>query len=235
LGALSVTVVKSPNHSPIIYDTELDPDLPEARFGLGVLAHRDGQLEAARQHYEQALDGAPGNRRYLTNLAGVLLDLGEHQAALAAYERLLATPPRPLLARLDAGKAARRAGDLERAAWHHRQLARGLRRPGALESGENAAQWTFGTGAKEVTMDTPASKRAYALLTVALTRFLAGDPSGAGELVRQAAASPEHRRALAVLARDLRALTGARPELGAQVEAFRELLDAPVPLPQGAD
>ncbi|WP_295884674.1 toll/interleukin-1 receptor domain-containing protein, partial [uncultured Thiohalocapsa sp.] len=70
---------------------ELDPDLPEARFGLGVLAHRDGRLEAARQHYEQALDGAPGNRRYLTNLAGVLLDLGEHQAALAAYERLLAT------------------------------------------------------------------------------------------------------------------------------------------------
>jgi tetratricopeptide (TPR) repeat protein len=206
---------------------ELDPDLPEALFGLGVLAHRNGQLDEARQHYQQALDGAPGNRRYLTNLAAVLLDLGDHAAALAAYEQLLAVPPRPLLTRLDAGRAALMAGDLNRAVWHHKQLLRGLRRRGAFDAGDDAAQWAFGTGADEVTMDTPASKRAYALLTVAVTRFLAGDASGADELVRQAAESLEHRRALAVLERDLRELTGARPDLGGQVEAFRRLLDAP--------
>jgi tetratricopeptide (TPR) repeat protein len=206
---------------------DLDPDLPEAWFGLGVLAHRDGRLEAARQHYERALADAPGHRRYLTNLAGLLLDLGDYEAALAAYERLLGTPPRPLLARLDAGRAALLAGDTDRAAWHHKRLLRSLTRPGALNAGDNAAQWIFGTGAGEVTMDTPASKRAYALLTVALTRFLAGDPGGAGELVRQAAGSSEHSRALTVLERDLRELAGAQPALGERIDAFRRLLNAP--------
>ena len=70
-------------------------------------------------------------------------------------------------------------------------------------------------------MDAPASKRAYALLSISLTRFLAGDPTGSRELRRQAVALPELARAREVLDLDLDRLEAARPEWRDTIEAYR--------------
>jgi Flp pilus assembly protein TadD len=206
----------------------LDPKLAEAWFALGVLAHQDGRLEEARKDYDTAVKLAPDHRQYLTNLAGLLLDLGDYRKALDAYEGLLAGAPHLLLARLDAGNAARLAGDLDRAAWHHERLLQDLGPPGVLDEGDNAAQWTFGSGRPEVTMDAPASNRAYALLTVSLTRFLRGDEAGATELRNRAAASPELPRALKVLDQDLTRLGRQRPEWRERIRAYRSRSAYPI-------
>jgi Flp pilus assembly protein TadD len=215
----------------------LDPSLPEAWFALGVLAHGEGRPDEARADYEKALALAPGHRQYATNLADLLVDQGDYRGALGAYEGILAVEPDLLLARLGAGNVARLAGDLGAGAWHHERLLKDLGRPRALEQGDNAAQWTFGTKRREVTMDAPESKRAYALLTVALTRFLRADEVGAAELRDRAAASPELPRALAVLDQDLTRLEAQRPEWNERISDFRGRLAPPAPQPdhQGSD
>ncbi len=80
---------------------ELDPGLPQALFGLGLLDHAEGRLDAAQGHYHNALERAPGQPRYLTNLADLLLARGDHAAALEIYDRLLRLSPYLLLARLE--------------------------------------------------------------------------------------------------------------------------------------
>jgi hypothetical protein len=76
-------------------------------------------------------------------------------------------------------------------------------------------------------MDAPDSKRAYALLTVFLTRFLDGDRQGAVAAIHQAADSPELDRARTVLAYDLSRLERARPEWAGRIAAYRRLPPAP--------
>ncbi len=204
----------------------LDPTLPDAHFGLGQIAHRQGDLQRALRHYRQALQQAPGQRRYRTNLAGLLLDLGDFPAALAEYENLLSAPPRPILTRLDAGKAARRAGDLKRALEHHEQLLRDLAGSDPAAADDDAAEWIFGTGATRIIIDSAERKRAYIGLTVALTRDLAGDPDGAAALLRALANLPEQPRALDALDRDRALLTAAQPGWAERIDRFRRRLDA---------
>ncbi len=208
---------------------DLDPKLPEAWFALGVLAHQEGRLAEALGHYGKAVALAPRHRQYLTNLAGLRLDLGDYRAALAGYEGVLADARQLLLARLDAGNAARLGGDLDKAAWHHERLLLDLGRPGVLEQGDNAAQWAFEAGERELTLDGPEGKRAYARLSVSLTRFLRGDRQGAEQLAGEAAGSPERERARALIEFDLGRLGRARPDWAGPIADYRRLIDRPAP------
>lgn len=205
---------------------ELDREVAQAHFSLGVLAHGEGRLKEARGHYADALKLAPSHRLYLTNQAGLLLQQGDAAAALALYERLLRLNPELLLARLDAGKAALLAGSLETAAGYYDRLPRDLARSGFLEAGDNAAQWLFDLPGGELTMDTPAAKRAYTLLSVALTRWLSGDREGALALRERATGLREWERAQAVLSFDLERLEAAHPQWRERLEEYRALPEA---------
>ncbi len=207
----------------------LDPELAQAWFALGILDQEAGRLEEARKRYERAVELAPDHRQYVTNLTGLFLDQGDYQATLTRYEGLLAVAPRLLLARLDAGNAARLAGELDRAAWHHERLAQDLSRSGVFQQGDNAAQWVFDLPQGSVTMDAPDTKRLYALLAIALTRWLNGDQTGARHAADTAKALPELSRGLAVIEQDLRRLETVRPEWKERIAAYREMLGLPVP------
>ncbi|WP_133511368.1 tetratricopeptide repeat protein [Candidatus Thiosymbion oneisti] len=209
---------------------ELDPEVAQAWFALGVLEHDAGDLAAAREHYERAVKLAPDQRQYITNLAGVLLDQGDYQAALARYEDLLAVAPRLLLARLDGGNAARLAGRLDLARSYHGQLYRHLSQPGVFQEGDNAAQWVFAHPQGPLTMDASDTKRRYALLAVALTRWLTGDRAGARRAVDEARALADpDGRVWATIEQDLSRLERARPEWRDRIAAYRNLLGPPVP------
>jgi len=206
---------------------ELKPDLAQAWFALGVLARGEGRPEQARGYYEKAVAFAPGHRQYLTNLADLLLDQGDYSEALDRYEALLGQSPRLLLARLDAGNAARLAGNLPKAAWHHKRLLRDISTPGVLREGDNAAQWVFDLPQEELTMDAPDSKRGYALLAVALTRLLSGDEPGALQIIGEVRGLPDLERGLAVIDQDLRRLKEAQPEWGRRLATFSRILSPP--------
>jgi|GEM_PF-4229368 len=168
---------------------ELNPKLAQAWFALGVLDHGEGRLAAARKHYEQEVELAPGQRRYVTNLAGLLLEQGDYQAALTRYEDLLVTTPRLLLARL--------AGMPDKAVWHHERMAWDLSQPEVFEEEDNTAQWVFNLPQGPLTMDAADTKRCYALLAIALTRWLDGDQAGARRALGEAVDLPEPHRGLA--------------------------------------
>ena len=57
-----------------------------------------------------------------------------------------------------------------------------LSQPDRLFAGDNAAQWAFDLPGGVVTMDAPETKRAYALLTISVIRYLNGDEIGADEV-----------------------------------------------------
>jgi tetratricopeptide (TPR) repeat protein len=201
---------------------ELDSDVAQAWFALGVLYLEKGNLADARIHYKKALGLAANQRQYLTNLAAVQVALGDYKAAQEAYERVLVGSPRLLLARLDAGNVARLDGDLDLAAWHHARLMNDLSQPEILLAGDNAIQWAFDLPGGVVTMDAPETKRAYALLTISVTRYLKGDEKGADETWSMVSEFPERARSEGVLDNDLKLLAKARPEWKNQIPAFRK-------------
>ena len=111
---------------------------------------------------------------------------------------------------------------MDLAAWHHARLMKDLSQPGILTAGDNAAQWAFDLPEGVVTMDAPATKRAYALLTVSVSRYLKGDENGADEAWGLVSEFPELARVEGVLDNDLKILAKTRPEWEGQTAAFRK-------------
>ncbi len=64
-------------------------------YELGVLHHRMGKLDAARTYLDRFLERFPNYPPALEQRAHVLADLGESEAAVAAFEKLFAAQPRP--------------------------------------------------------------------------------------------------------------------------------------------
>ena len=74
-------------------------------------------------------------------------------------------------------------------------------------------------------MDAPVTKRSYAKLTIALTRWLNGDEAGARQLVGETTGSTEAARVRAVVEQDLRRLEHARPQWQARLDSFRQVIE----------
>ncbi len=71
---------------------ELDPGHLDARVNLGRLLHEAGRLEEAQTHYRGVLKDGPHSLASF-NLAVVLEDLGQEDAALRAYQEAIAADP----------------------------------------------------------------------------------------------------------------------------------------------
>ncbi len=87
----------------------------KARLGLGFVAERRGDLDAARAAYEDAIRLDPGliDARY--NLANVTLRAGRRDDAAALYERVVAEDPSFFVARYNLGRLYEQAGRLDEA------------------------------------------------------------------------------------------------------------------------
>lgn len=87
-----------------------DRSIADAHNGLGVVAaQRDGDLAAAVEHWQRALEYSPDQPRVLYNLGYTLARLGRVEPAIAAFERYLELEPddtdaRRILADLRAGR-----------------------------------------------------------------------------------------------------------------------------------
>ena len=68
----------------------MEPGHPIALHLLGVLAHMSGQGEVALELIRTAIRHAPGYVAAHNNLGNVLRDLGDLEAAGAAYQRAIA-------------------------------------------------------------------------------------------------------------------------------------------------
>jgi tetratricopeptide (TPR) repeat protein len=87
----------------------------KAHLGLGFIAERHGDLDAARAAYQDAIRLDPWliDARY--NLANVTLRLGRRADAMMLYERVVAEDPSFFVARYNLGRLYEQAGRLDEA------------------------------------------------------------------------------------------------------------------------
>jgi tetratricopeptide (TPR) repeat protein len=90
---------------------QVDANLWEARYNLGVLARRSGDLSTAIEHFEAALATQPGSAEALLALAEARHGLGEHGAAGKLLASLVAGRPDALEARVALAAILREKGD----------------------------------------------------------------------------------------------------------------------------
>ncbi|HWA12998.1 MAG TPA: tetratricopeptide repeat protein [Burkholderiales bacterium] len=102
---------------------DLDAGHVQALSAKAAVLLRLGRAAQARELLEAAVARQPAVSQLWFNLGAVLESLAEWQAALAAYDRVLALPGVPLPARMNRGYVLTRLGRLEEALENNRQLA----------------------------------------------------------------------------------------------------------------
>jgi Flp pilus assembly protein TadD len=96
------------------------PDEPQAWFNLGVSFHKLGDLEAARDSYQQAVDLKESFSGAWHNLGIVCAQKGDHLAAMNAFRREVNWVPDNIRAWYDLGVTLEKLGreDEARTAFH---------------------------------------------------------------------------------------------------------------------
>ena len=109
-----------------VFDRALaaDPDLWEARFGLGIVARQRGDAPAAQASFRRVLELWPDQPDALHELGVALLMGEETEAALQALDHAAALRPQDPAYVADAGFAHLRAGDLVSARQRLERAAR---------------------------------------------------------------------------------------------------------------
>jgi Flp pilus assembly protein TadD len=101
-----------------------DPGAAEPHHMLALLAARDGRIDAAVTHYEDALRAAPSSPDLLVNLAVALAQLGREAEARQRLAAALRLDPGHPEAHTVLGALLARAGRLDEAVAHHRESVR---------------------------------------------------------------------------------------------------------------
>jgi tetratricopeptide (TPR) repeat protein len=108
----------------------LEPALVDAHINLGLLFHRDGQLQEAERCYRRAIKHAPQEVLGHFNLAVVLADRSDRQGAIEAYETVVTLAPSFAEAHCNLGALYEAEGQKAEAIQHYaaaKKLLKGKR------------------------------------------------------------------------------------------------------------
>ncbi|WP_341675475.1 tetratricopeptide repeat protein [Niveibacterium sp. SC-1] len=150
---------------------QLDPQLAEAWFLLGMEDDLGGNSSEAIAHYRKAVEQAPESPQYRGNLARALLDSGARDEAIAQYSQIDAYP----LARLEQALGEWSAGEWGRARQAQRDALQMLDDARLMDNYFNRRAWLFALAETGVRLSASADKRCYALLGEAASSLLGGE------------------------------------------------------------
>ena len=105
----------------------LDPALVDAHINLGLLFHREGQLQEAERCYRQAIEYAPQEVLGHFNVAVVLAERGHRREAIDAYETVVTLAPSFAEAHCNLGALYEAEGHKAEAIQHYAAAKRLLR------------------------------------------------------------------------------------------------------------
>lgn len=105
----------------------LEPDRVDAHINLGLLYHRDGQLQEAETCYRKAIESAPQEVLGYFNLAVVLTDKGNRKQAIEAYETVVTLLPSFAEAHCNLGTLYEAEGQRTQAIQHYAAAKRLLK------------------------------------------------------------------------------------------------------------
>jgi tetratricopeptide (TPR) repeat protein len=152
--------------------TKADERNAEAWFLLGLDRDLAGDAANAKLHYRKAMELAPDSPQYRNNLARVLLDGGELDAAIAEYRNISQFP----LARLEQGLGHWAKGDFANALGAQRDALKMLDDSQLMEEGYyNRRAWMFRLAEHGVRLASLDDKRCYAQIEAAASRRLGED------------------------------------------------------------
>ncbi len=97
---------------------QLDPNLAEAQFQMGLLAGQEGNRQDARQHWEKAVELQPRHAQALFSLGTVYLESGELAEAESAFSRSLAADPANMKTEYNLALVLNKLGKSEEAKQH---------------------------------------------------------------------------------------------------------------------
>ncbi len=166
--------------------TRKEPEFAEAWFSLGVLYHKQGNREQARNMYEKAVRISENNFRYLDNLAWIDLEAGQYQSAVQSYKKMLAADNNFLLAYAEIAKALWMDKKPKKALFYQRNLIKKMENPRIAYYPLNKDPWFFPLKDESVILDKQKTKKYYAAYSLAGACYLLGSISEAETYVEKA-------------------------------------------------
>jgi tetratricopeptide (TPR) repeat protein len=178
-----------------------DPDLPHAYAGFAIVYGLRDQSGRAAEMYRRALELAPSAPIYRSNLAYELFRTRRYKAAIREYEHVISQDPVLMPAYNELASTYRAHGDLANARRYQEHLLRLFTDKDALAAERNGGYWSLRTKLPRRKTDEPRDpgavslytfpeKRAYSLLSFALTAYLEGDFAAARRSARLARRIP---------------------------------------------
>jgi superkiller protein 3 len=97
---------------------QLNPNLAETEYQLGLLSSHQGNREDATQHWERAVELQPQHAKALFSLGTTFLESGDLPKAKSAFERSLAADPTNMKTEYDLALVLNKLGESEEAKRH---------------------------------------------------------------------------------------------------------------------
>jgi len=204
----------------------LQPELPEAHFGLSLLALDRQDYAQAQQALQVAVKTAPLNVRYLDNLAYTFLMQGNYAEAQQQYQAALRTDPDFLLLYQEMALAYWFQGEIETAMDGLQRLDTHLGDERLTGLQKNQTPWMFTQADAPVTLYELADKRCYVRYSLSAGFYLLGKREKAQELADQAQAlkAPGEAGVRSLVKADLRRAAQAEPRWQVAAAAYARLL-----------
>jgi len=204
----------------------LQPELPEAHFGLSLLALDRQDYAQAQQALQVAVKTAPLNVRYLDNLAYTFLMQGNYAEAQQQYQAALRIDPDFLLLYQEMALAYWFQGEIETAMGWLQRLDKHLGDERLTGLQKNQTPWMFTQADAPVTLYELADKRCYVLYSLSAGYYLLGKLEEAQELADQAQAlkAPGEAGVRSLVKADLRRAAQAEPRWQVAAAAYARLL-----------
>lgn len=146
----------------------LDPKVAGAYFGLGLIDDQQNQLDAALEMFQQAVERAPHNFRYLDNLGYAYSRKKLYTQAIEVYERLLQIDADYLLAYVAIAPLWLLQGDLDKALIYQQELVKLLGDEKITGLEKNKGPWYFKAGDDRIEFYDLPEKTAYAYYSLSI-------------------------------------------------------------------
>ncbi len=157
----------------------LDSSVATAYFGLGVLRHKQENLEKALELFKNAVSLSKSNVKYLNNLAYLYYKTEQYQEAIKTYKRILDSDYEYLISYYEIAIVLQIRGELDKALWYQQKLVKLLDDEKITSLQKNKDSWYFETSDKPVFFYELPKKKCYAYCSLSVTLYLMGQETEA--------------------------------------------------------
>jgi len=196
---------------------DINKNLAEAHFDLGVLYEQQGKKSEAKAEYEQAvsLRTIP---KYQDNLAHIYFKQGDDDRAIEMYGKISNYP----LSALELAKIYWIRGELQQAESSQRQALQLLNDEQLMSKTENQEPWYFEVGNDGLELIQLAEKKDYSHFCLSVSLFLQGKDNDAKHELNDLR-STRQAEIKNIITADLNSLARANSHFSERITAYQSL------------